>query len=155
MRNNERVVEPKVYGMLLESRETNFLSIQYAHSLEEAYVLAKIEFETILPERKGFNNPLIGSKIGLFSVKTIKELTTQPNQLDMLLRKQEMTKREKPNHNLITASEEVKTDPLSQKNVLMQEIIKNKDIEKLRKNKDVFTKSERDYIRALIKPKVK
>ena len=75
--------EPKkVYALLLESPSTTFLSVQYARSLEEAFALAKLEFEQQHLGMVGLDNPLMGSKIVLFAIKEVKELTMSPNLLE-------------------------------------------------------------------------
>jgi len=72
----ERKLEKKVITLLLESSKTFFLSVQYAYSLEDAFVMAKMEFEKMNPRSRG-GNSLDGAKIGLFSVKTMDEFVAE------------------------------------------------------------------------------
>ena len=171
MQTNETIkktIEPKVYGLILESRETVFLSIQYAYSLEEAFILAKLEFERLNPSRKGINNPLIGSKIGLFTVKTIEELTSPENMFNNVenLEKREAAEIFKGISELISAQgvptplnnppeKKVEPPPVvspeKEKNTLMQQIIKSKDTVMFEKHKGLFSKAEKAYLRGHLK----
>jgi hypothetical protein len=82
MENRTKLVEKKVFGMLIESSKTLFLSIQAAYSLEEAFFLAKLEFEKISPNKRGLND-IVDAKISLFSSKTLTELDNTPETKDM------------------------------------------------------------------------
>lgn len=82
MENRTKLVEKKVFGMLIESSKTLFLSIQAAYSLEEAFFLAKLEFEKISPSKRGLND-IVDAKISLFSSKTLTELDNTPETKDM------------------------------------------------------------------------
>lgn len=89
--NNEkenRTIEPKIYGLIIESHDSIFLSVQYAYNLEEAFVMAKLEFEQQNPTKIGLLNPLNGAKIGLFIIKTREELFTNPNLINKTLESQ-------------------------------------------------------------------
>src|SRR3990167_7004381 len=172
MQNNlidEKTIEPKVYGLILESRETVFLSVQFAYSLEEAFILAKLEFEKLNPNRRGINNPLIRSKIGLFTIKTIDELTSPENMLNNTenIEKTEARKVLEGISELMSAQgapsvteepikkeESIPPAPVSkkiEKNILMQQIIKNKDIGMFEKNKRLFTGPEKAYLKGHLK----
>ena len=62
--------DPKIYAMILETKEVTFLSIQYASSLEEAFSMARVEFErtsTQFPKGHPMRN-LSGAKINLFTI---------------------------------------------------------------------------------------
>lgn len=76
--NRTKLIEKKVYGMLIESSKTLYLSVQSAYSLEEAFYLAKLEFEKISPKQRGVND-ILDAKIGLFSMKTFVELENSPD----------------------------------------------------------------------------
>lgn len=163
MQNNDirKEIEPKVYGLLLESMDTVFLSLQHAYSLEEAFVLAKLEYEKQNPQRTGPLNPLMGAKIGLFSIKTIKELT-QPSELDKIIKKLPRILNPVPNpdaENIIRTftgptytlgNNKKSSSKLSltekEKNSLMRKIIKGKDIKMFKKNKGVFNSEEIKYL---------
>jgi hypothetical protein len=152
LNNFKKQIEPKVYALLLKSPETIFLSVQYAYSLEEAFVLSKLEFEKHNPTRTGFSNPLMGAEIGLFTIKTIREL--------METNRPPLTNTTKKVENVIPSPvatamgpepAEVKKIKLlptqAEKNILMKEIIDKKDLKKFRENKDVFSEVEVKYIR--------
>lgn len=162
--NPKKIVEPKVYGLIIEFGDTIFLSIQYAYSLEDAFIMAKLEFDRQNPKRPGVGNPLLGAKIGLFSIKTLKDLMTDPK---LIQKKTEDKKKEiarifdsfaeaiKPKTPIAISSpekpEEVKAILLAEKNKLMKEIIKNKDRVMFEKSKELLTEAERRYIEEHIK----
>jgi len=153
MENNNPKKECQVYGMLLEVKETIFLSIQYASSLEEAFLLAKFEFEKMNIGKSG-----AGAKISLFTLKTIKELYEDQSTLDSRIIEQKAKEieaslkwvkaiekfpglsEEKPTEEPIVAPKE------DSKNVLMNKIVETKDKEMFEKNKARFTKHERRYL---------
>lgn len=163
----EKTTERRVYGLILESQETVFLSIQFTYSLEEAFLLAKLEFEKLNPHRRGENNPLVGAKIGLFTVKTLSELTSQkrlaalenitPDEARKMLDgiSALMSAEEKnptPNEVLDTPQEKtIELHPRKKKNHLMQQIIKDKDETMFKKHKDLFSKAEKSYLKAHLK----
>jgi hypothetical protein len=153
--NLKRTIEPKVYALLLKSPETIFLSIQYTYSLEEAFVLAKLEFEKQNPARTGWLNPLMGAEIGLFTIKTVRELTStlRPPQNDTVMRKPEA-----PAPAAVNPTQEppeVQKIKLlltqKEKNSLMKEIIDTKDLDKFQKNKQIFSDVEIKYIKGKLK----
>ena len=90
---NESLKEFKVYSFILETGTTIFLSIQYSSSLEEAFGQAKLEFEKVNGNSKIFAKNMIGSKIGLFTVKSIEELIKENTSFDQW--KIEQIKKEK------------------------------------------------------------
>lgn len=98
MENNEKKEESwKVYGLLLEGKETVFISVQYSTCLEDACNQAKLEWERINPAQSGVNNPLIGSKIGIFTFKTLDQLNQESKLFKSLYTEQvtkELQKRE-------------------------------------------------------------
>ena len=166
---NEKTIEPKVYGLILESKETVFLSIQYTYSLEEAFILAKLEFEKLNPHRRGINNPLIGSKIGLFTIKSVEELTSPENMSTNIeaAEKSEDIKVLQGISELMSAQgiptalgevpeKKVETpvipiSPKEKKNTLMQQIVKTKDIVMFEKHKRLFSKAEKAYLKGHLK----
>ena len=171
MSNNEKTITRKIYSLLVEEGQTFFLSIQYAFSLEEAYYFAKVEYE-----KQNRRSPQ-GGKIILFSIKTIDELndsvqmesqsTNSSSIKKSTLRgnksmdpasipnPEELAKLDEFFKGIDEAAKEdtqkVETTPEEAKNNLMKEIIKNKDITMFNKNKMLFSKAERDYIRAFLK----
>lgn len=177
MQNKEqRVIEPKVFGLLLENQATVFLSVQYAYSLEEAFLLAKLEFEKQNPMRRGVVNPLMGAKIGLFSIKTVQELLNSPSLNDLVDPKimdeigkiQEAANKtrdlpvpEDLSPDITKPISEIfggqakknkdKTSEISEKNSIMQKIVESKDKELFEKNKKLFSKAERSYLKERIK----
>lgn len=165
---NERTTEPKVYGLILESKETVFMSIQYTYSLEEAFILAKLEFEKLNPHRRGVNNPLVGSKIGLFTIKSVEELTSSENMLipEATEKVGEARKVLEGISELMSAQggtpgpenipEKIEPDPApvsrkEKKNTLMQQIVRAKDMSMFEKHKSLFTKAEKAYLKGHLK----
>ena len=71
---NSKTIEARVYAILIESSKNFFLSVQYAYSLEEAFLLAKMEFIDQNIKIGKPNTVLEGAKIGLFSIRTINDL---------------------------------------------------------------------------------
>lgn len=168
----------KVYSILLELRDTMFLSTQVAPSLEEAFSQARLEFQTTNPIF-ALNESLNGIKIGLFLVKTGDELIEehktfrarriaydedQKDRLVKLFKKEKLTPPpqifpkleplEKMNNGKIDLKE-MEATIKKEKNLLMKEIIKNKDMELLEKNKSVLSSAEIKYIEGQIKGDVK
>lgn len=149
-------MEPKVYGLILESPETMFLSIQYAYSLEEAIVLAKIEYEKQNPTKLGLLSTFMGAKLGLFTIKSIKELTAEKKMEDVIksvnVVPAPLTATEAVHSNEKTGAEKIKlllTE--KQKNELMKEIIDKKDRDLFKKNLNVFSGSEIKYLKNQLK----
>lgn len=157
--NKETTKQYKIFGLLLEVRDTVFLSVQYASSLEEAFAQAKLEFYKINPlvKNSAIGN-LLGSKIGLFTIKSIKELTEENETFysrRVAYEKIEEENKKNPSiKKFIKQPTEMdnvkKVDPiqleLEKKNQLMRLIIVQKDKDLFEKNKDLFTDSESQYI---------
>lgn len=148
-KRNVRTIEPKVFALLIETRETTFLSLQYTYSLEEAFALAKLEFES----QENINLPpgsLLGAKIGLFAIKPLKVLTADP---DLLKKKIEVIKGMKKItetliENITSAVEVVRPESpeTTIKNDLMNKIVKNKDRALYEEKKSTFNEFECAYI---------
>ncbi|MFA5695901.1 MAG: hypothetical protein WC917_00345 [Bacilli bacterium] len=167
MENNKPPEIFKVYGLVLEAKEQIFLSIQYALSLEDAFGMAKLEYEKINPTRSGINNPFLGSKIWLFTIKSVTDLVegkvTLPkaprqfkrlnlgdtNKVDPVNEKEDHIQKEMIN--VIKKGNEVKNT----KNKLMKKIIDEKNLELFEQNKDLFTPHDVQYIQDNLKKKVK
>ena len=162
--NLKRTMEPKVYGLLIEFEGTIFLSIQYAYSLEDAYIMAKLEFNKQNPDKLLTGNSLLGAKIGLFAIKELKVLTANPKLVpikaedkikDLAKIFDSFAETIKPVDQLAIPSpekpEEVKVAPTSIKNDLMKAIIKNKDRVMFEESKKLLTKAEQQYIEERIK----
>jgi len=160
MEPNKIINAFKVYGLLLEAKEQVFLSIQLATSLEEAFALAKIEYETLNPTMKGLNNPFLGAKIWLFTIKTAKDLlegNTPMPKIPMAL------KRFKVEEEPVQKEQEIQKEMIKtikessgikfNKNYLMKKIIETKDLRSLENNKDLLTKNDIKYIKDQIEKK--
>lgn len=172
--NETKLIEKKVITLLLESNKSFFLSVQYAFSLEEAFIMAKMEFEKLNIVNRGANS-LEGAKIGLFAIKSIKDLTEEDGEFvnidnsiqrvaeevsrigesnegdlfDILSNVKDgifISKNKEFQPKFPPKKETKKIDPNQEKNILMKEIIKNKDRELLEKNKDLFTQGEIQYL---------
>lgn len=152
----------KIYSMLLEIRETFFLSIQYATSLEQAFNQAKLEFLRINPPVSGVDNSLLGSKIGLFTIKNIDQLIHENKVYDdrqlqkIALRHHKIEKKEEKKE--IKKPVEIKKVQLSQddvKNMIMKEIITKKDKKILEEHKQLFNDNEIQYLTDKIEGKIK
>lgn len=145
-KRNVRTIEPKVFALLIESRETTFLSVQYAYSLEEAYAMAKIEFESQenLPLPPGVTQ---GSKISLFAIKPLKVLIADA---DLLKKKMEvikgMNKLAETLMENVTGVNKAENPETIAKNDLMNKIIKGKDRALYEEKKATFSECEREYL---------
>jgi hypothetical protein len=160
MKKNVKIVEPRIYALLLEAPEIVTLTLQTAYSLEEAFMLAKEEFEENNPHLIiGTMSPLSGSKINLFTSKSLKEILLSKKNKKVKIKSVNITDLFSPLQNLshrhmgYTIPEEKvaeKTKGLKEKenkNFLMKEIIKTKDKKKLNRNKNKFNKEEIKYLR--------
>jgi hypothetical protein len=145
----------KVYALLVEAREVSFLSVQYAASLEEALVLAKREFEKSNPIRSGINNPLIGSKIGLFTIKDVDELVMERESYfeDLKTSKQAKEKGDWYEKEVSSVKKAEKVELT--KSELMREIINKKDFALFELKKKTFTVAERKYIQTHLNKEIK
>jgi len=66
----------KIYALLIKNRSSTFLSVQYATSLEDAYVLAKIEFAEQNPE-EAMKGIMEGATIVLFTHKVMADMVRE------------------------------------------------------------------------------
>jgi len=147
----------KIYSLLLETKDQIYLSTQYTGSLEDAYALAKLEFEVLNPTMRGDKNPLIGSKIWLFTTKTADELfrheirtPKSPMRFKRLKMEEAPTITQKPEVEDVSKKEGgLKFD----KNYLMKKIIEDKNLKSLKKNKDLLTENDVKYVKDQIKKK--
>lgn len=143
----------KFYALVLETPNSNFLSIQYAENLEDAFDKAREEF---LYNNKGSKFGIF--KIGLFVVKTLHELTG--SRIDEVPTKQKLsddikahiTKKMVPEKPHNWEHEQVKEEKPKTVNDLIKEVIKNPEL--LEKNKKTFTRAELKYIKEQIKKNV-
>jgi len=152
MINGKKVIEPVVYSLLLEYPESNFLSIQYAYTLEEALYLAREEYDQLQRKISG-NLPMENNyipKLTLFVGKSVGELTKNEETTDELFKhynkmqeKKESQKKEK----------QIKLDKVVSENNsnLMKEIIDKKDLVLFKKNMKVLSSAERLYVRDQLK----
>lgn len=165
MRN--KPIMGKIYSLVIESKSHMFLSVQYAHSLEEAFVLAKMEFNRINPSRDNMSS-LSGAKIGLFTVKSINEMIDEQKGFYRSMREQKVvpestSKSEKDVgvwdnvDKIMQPTPEKENNPKAKdvpnpSSAIMEEIIKRP--ETYEKLKRTLTKEERKYVREQIKKKV-
>lgn len=148
--------EYKIYGMLLEVRDTFFLSIQYAISLEEAFSQAKLEFLRLNPPTSSIENSLMGSKISLFTIKNIDQVIHEHKvfnnrQLEKIVLKQKKIEM-KENKKKV----EIKKIQITQeeiKNMIMKEIVIKKDKNLLKQHKELFNENEKKYLTEKIENK--
>lgn len=169
---NIKSVPKRIYGLVLETRGTAFLSVQSAFSLEEAIFYAKLEYEKTNPSKKG--GTLLEARVSLFATKTIEEMEQFKDTIgdesvsspiledrpsidktsdaigDLFDAFDKMT----PKHlKAIPTIDEVPEPitPVEIKNRLMASIIKNKDMKLLNENKSEFTESELKYLKKRMK----
>lgn len=152
----------KIYSLVLESKDQVFLSTQLAESLEEAFALANIEFTKTNPLLSKIL-PFNGSKIWLFNIKTIPELIgtkeIKKGEVKNIYKRMIGNPIEDINEDEAKIVKEIIesiNNPVTNeghldKNKVMQDIIKNKDIDLLKEHKDLFTKNEIRYIKDNIK----
>lgn len=162
MENKDKITL-KLYGMLLEIKDTYFLSMQYAKSLEDAINQAKLEFIKINPPVPGAENSLIGLKLGLYTIKTIDTLMHESKTYDFKrLRKVPLTQ-PKPiimdesvkEPSLEAPIKKIEISPAEIKNMIMKEIMDKKDMKMLEQNKNIFNDNEVKYMKGHIKKKIK
>lgn len=165
MENNKPVEIFKVYSLLLEAKEQIFLSIQYASSLEDAFAMAKLEYEKLNPTKQGLNNPMIGSKIWLFTIKSVTDLVSgviPTPRMPMKFRRlrtenmnSEIPEENKENEIQKEIVETIKKniDDKKDKNSLMLKIIKDKDKELLKQSKELLTRNDIKYIEDILNKK--
>ena len=160
IKKENKLIEPKVYALLLEYPESSFLSIQPAYSLEDAFVLAKLEYEELrlgnlelrMEERKAL------PKLSLFTARTLKELSSVPDLLglqkslkkseDNLIRRQKLFEVESQ---VATPKVNENKKEMSENNILMKKIIDNKDKNLFVQNKKKFSVAEIKYIQEHLK----
>lgn len=170
MKNNQKIRELKVYGILLDYSDANFVSVQCAYSLEEAFVLAKLDYE----EQRKFMGGLPvneNARISLFAIRTLAELKEPSDPQKMMdtvkILKKLPSKLAEGLPSAIGSSKKFTVDdfigaPIEKtqgvptpkratkeptfKNALMKEILDNKNKKLYEKNKEVFTDAEKGYI---------
>ena len=152
----EKKIEPKFFALIVEYVETTFLSIQYAYTLEEAFTMAKIEFSKISRSARLPKPIPIDAKIGLFTSKTLEELSDNRPTIDEIIKEasypspetiEKLRKiEENPKHNMA-----VNLPQMSEKNTLMQAIISSNDPKMLEDNAEQFTKFELKFLKAQLK----
>lgn len=174
MLNNEpRMVEKQIYSLVVETEVTRFLDIQAAYSLEEAFYLAKMEYDRRV-HNGVTSSDLDGAKIHLFTIKTFNELA-RPNEEEVhtvvkqfnlgRVGKTTLKKVFDTIEGLAKLSEapelEIEPNPAGrkpslvrqllspeeEKNALMQQIIKDKDVKKCEALKKSFTPAEYKYLK--------
>lgn len=143
--------EGKIYSLFIETKSVTFLSVQYATSLEEAFSQAKLEFVKTLDglEANKKITSLAGAKIGLFTIKTVKDMMEESENFQKVI------------ENVVAQSAQVEREvesvpigpvaPQNDKNRLMKEIIETKDVGLYKLNRSQFSKQEQAYIRAQLK----
>jgi|2_EtaG_2_1085320.scaffolds.fasta_scaffold00049_31 hypothetical protein len=85
------VVQPQVFGLLIEFPENSFISVQCAYSLEEAFALAKMEYEE-QNASFGKRETFAGAKINLFAIKTLDEIQNAPSLREVIEKSEERIK---------------------------------------------------------------
>lgn len=157
-----QLTEPKVFALLIEFGDTNFISVQSAFSLEEAFILAKLEFESIqeqMLEQRRIAPKTGVAKISLFASKTVYELNNPPEvnltaeegerikrTVDTIKKIDEKEKKEKENN-----KETIEKKNYREKNELMAKIIDSKNKDMLEENKHLLTESEIKFIENSLK----
>lgn len=145
----------RVYGMLLEIRDTFFLSIQYATSLEEAFNQAKLEFHRLNPPVAGTDNSLLGAKIGLFTIKEVDALVHEnkvfkERQLERIALKHKKVEQQEEKVKIESKKpvevKKMQLDPGDVKNLIMKEIVTKKDKKLLELHKALFNTYETQYL---------
>jgi hypothetical protein len=159
MEQNNPINAFRIYGLVLEAKDQVFLSVQLAASLEDAFALAKLEYETLNPTKRGLDNPLLGAKIWLFTIKTAKDLLEG----NIPIPKMPITLKEQNNTKNTIEEQEIQKEMIKtikesngikfNKNYLMKTIIENSDLRSLQNNKDLLTKNDIKYIEDQIKKK--
>lgn len=157
MENKEQ--NKKVYGMLLEIRDTFFLSVQYAESLEEAVSQAKLEFFRINKSKD--NSVLLGLKVGLYTIKNAKDLVQEHityNDKDLqkiVLKHQKVERQEQKEIKKPVEIKKVELSPIDVKNMIMREIVLKKDKKILEQHKDLFNENDIQYLTEKLESKTK
>ena len=139
----------KIYGVMLEIREKMFLSIQYADSLEEAFSLARLEFE-ILNKEDSF-----GAKISLFTSKSPEQLIRENHTYGARKKKLRSTKKEKLEGKIPFPKKAIKIEEpeWKKKSNTMQKLIDTNNLKAIKSKSVQFTKEERAYMRDKIREK--
>lgn len=146
-----KLIEAKVYAILMETSKISYLSAQMAHSLEEAASKATKEFYKI-------NKQLINEesspeiKIGMYTIRTIEELETGKLKLAV---KEDSKEFDSLLNEFKEVLDEPKKEPrvetaVEKKNRLMKTIIDTRDKFMLEANKENLTKEEYKYLRELL-----
>jgi len=156
---NTKLVDLKVYAILLETDETSFLTLQSGFGLEDAIIKAKIEFidvQTNVVNIEFAERQLATLKVGLFTMKDFSELKVNTGdgiETDRTKKRIMDAIKETKNQKPIVINDETRRrklkmkKPISKSNLLMMEIVKNKDIKLLDKNVNNFTKAEIEYLK--------
>ena len=162
--NTKKTIVKKIYALMIEFANTSFLSVHYTYSLEDAFKMAKIEFWKQNPKllTSVFTDSMLGARIGLFSIKTVAELTKTQEILPQIPE----NNHEKISQVFDSFPKEIKPGEIKQnsvvetglkkviidkKNEVMKEIIKNKDRMMFESVKTSFTEAERKYIEEHLK----
>ncbi len=162
--NTKKTIVKKIYALMIEFSNTSFLSVHYTYSLEDAFKMAKIEFWKQNPKllTSVLTDSMLGARIGLFSIKTVAELTKTQEILPQIPE----NNHEKISQVFDSFLKEIKPGEIKQnsvvetglkkviidkKNEVMKEIIKNKDRMMFESVKTSFTEAERKYIEEHLK----
>ena len=111
----------------MKEKNTIFLTIQIARSLEEAFVLAKKEFAN---KNTTLAQDIIGAKIVLFEIKEIPKLSEErfkENSFNIY----------KDSKNIENKTEIEEEDKKFEKNLFIKYLINNRDKEILSKNNEI------------------
>lgn len=166
MELKETTKQYKIYGLIIEVRDTVFLSVQYASCLEEAFAQAKLEFQKVNPLLRS-KVSINGAKIGLFTIKSVQELSEENFNFNInreaydKIEQEEMKKSsnnsvKSPSIEKFLKPKEVmekiaqlangQNQDIENKNKLMKLIISQKNKELFEKNKSIFTANETQYL---------
>lgn len=116
-----QVIKPKVYGIVLRVNAMQYLSMQAAFSLEEAFGIAKENFKR--------DNPTVSM------ASVVLEMFVQGELIEIF-------------SPFLTAKVQKEE---SDKNTLMKQIIDGKDLKLFQEHKALFTENEQKYLQAEIR----
>lgn len=141
----------RVYSIVLEDGKSRYLSLHYATSLDQALDMACNEFEASHVMRFGI--PPSNYKMIMYCTKSVNELTDESkNNTSKILEKyKKFQKSPKASDKKLDPPVKKEKTESEKKNELMKSIIDNKDLETFEKNKSMFSKVEKMYIKDKLK----
>jgi len=143
--------EVKIYAMLLERQDALFMNVQAAYCLEDAFQMARLDFEKVNP-----GLPKQNFKITVFDVKRIDELFKDPKVESFMKRTREIPMEvplvPEAKERVLSSQEIIEKSIARKKNHIMKTISENKDEKMFRENKPFFTEAEKQFLRSKLKP---